>query len=355
MKTAVIALTQKGAELALKIGCVLDTDIYVRQRGDNVSFQKCIINGEIVLVHPFSSNFGNLVERVFHSYEGLVFIMACGIVVRSIAPYLESKGKDPAVVVMDEMGRHVISLLSGHLGGANELTTKVSAITGGIPVITTATDINNVIAFDVFARNNNCAIENICVLKYISSELVNGGKVGLYSDCDLRGVLPPNITRCEPGQKYQNTVVISNKTDISLKAEKTLILRPKNLILGIGCKKGKSREEIEKAVKAFLQKNHRSILSVRKVSSIDLKAREKGILEFCADKGIEFATFSAEAIRSIENEFKTSEFVKKVTGAGNIAETCAVLAGEKAGLVCSKTVYSGITLALAQEERSYCI
>ncbi|NSW91382.1 MAG: cobalt-precorrin 5A hydrolase [Firmicutes bacterium] len=351
MKTAVIALTRKGSELALKIGYALNTDVYIK----NELINKCVLNGDMVLIHPFATDFGKLVKKIFPLYEGLVFIMACGIVVRSISPYLKSKMDDPAVVVVDEMGRFSISLLSGHMGGANKLAEKVSAVTGGIPVITTATDINNVIAFDVFARENGCTIENISCLKYISSELVDGGSVSLYTDCNLRGILPPNIVKYEAGQFCKMAVALSNRTDMPVVAEKVLILRPKNLILGIGCKKGKTREEIESAVVNFLQRNGKSILSVRRVASIGLKARETGIIDFCKDRGIEFVTYPAERIKPIEEKFKTSEFVRKVTGVGNIAESCAVLAGENARLVCSKTVYDGITLALAEEERSYTI
>lgn len=332
MKAAVIALTQKGAELALKIGYALDADVYVKEVGDD---------------------FRKLVERLFPRYEGLVFIMACGIVVRSIAPYLKSKTEDPAVVVVDEKGHYAISLLSGHLGGANRLAGKVSAITGGVPVITTATDVNNVTAFDVFAADNDCAIENRAVLKYVGSELVNGGSVGLYTDCGISGSLPSNIARLEAGQEYPIAVILSNRLDIPVKAEKMLILRPGNLFLGIGCKKGKSRDEIGAAVMAFLKENRRSLLSVRKIASIDLKAGEAGIVDFCGEQGIEFVTYPAEAIKTIEDKFAISEFVRKTTGVGTVAEACAVLAGGDARLVCPKRARNGITLALAEEERSY--
>jgi cobalt-precorrin 5A hydrolase len=365
MKAAVIALTRKGGELALKIGFELKADVYIKD-GEHIKYREYVKHSKYAKYREYalsekevppkcvkSAGVSPLVGEIFPLYEGLIFVMACGIVVRSIAPYIKSKTQDPAVVVVDELGRFVISLLSGHWGGANKLAQDVSAITGGIPVITTATDINNVIAFDVFARDNNCAIENIDDLKYVSAELVNGGKVGLYTDCSLRGVLPSNVVRFEAPQVYQKAVVLSNRTDIPVKAEKMLILRPRNLFIGIGCKKGKTKEEVEMAVMNFLKKNGRSILSVRRISSIDLKAKETGIIEFCKDRNIEFATYPAEAIKPLEDKFETSQFVKKVTGVGNVAETCAVLAGKGSRLVCPKVVYNGITLALAEEERSY--
>ncbi len=357
MKTAIIALTRCGAELALKIAYAMDTDVYIKNNDINKNgfINRYVLNGKMILVHPFTTGFKKMVEKIFAKYEGLVFIMACGIVVRSIAPYLKGKSEDPAVVVVDEMGRFAISLLSGHMGGANKLAGEISAVAGAVPVITTATDIHNVIAFDIFACENDCVIENTGCLKHISSELVNGGKVSLYSDCNLRGILPGNVLPYEKGQKCKRAVVLSNREDVPVAAEKVLLLRPKNLIMGIGCKKGKSRDEIEAAVMDFLKREKRSILSVRRIASIDLKSKEPGIVDFCLGKGIEFVTYRAEKIKLAAEKFSNSEFVKKVTGVGNVAESCAVIAGEKAKLVCPKTIYSGITLALAEEERSYYI
>lgn len=351
MKTAVIALTRNGAELAFKVGSAIDGDVYAKDDYIN----KFIFNSGFVLAHPFTSDFGKLVKKLFHNYEGLVFIMACEIVVRGIAPYIKSKEEDPAVVVVDEMGRFAVSLLSGHMGGANNLAGTVAAITGGVPVITTSTDTNNIIAFDVFAKKNNCVIENIGELKHISSELVSGGIVSFYTDCRLSGILPPNIICYEPGQNCKVAVVLSNKEKVWVIANKVLYLRPRNLIIGIGCKKGKSKEEIERAVIHFLRRNGRSILSLRCLASLEIKAEEKGILDFCREKEIEYVTVSTEEIRSVESKFSTSEFVRKVTGVGNVAEACAVISGENSRLVCPKTVYNGITLTLAEEDRNFLI
>ena len=351
MKTAVISLTLRGTELALKIGCRLKADIYAKNR----FVEKCVIKDELFLIHPFTTEFSTLIEKVFNSYDALIFVMACGIVVRSIAPYIKDKVSDPAVVVVDEKGQHVISLLSGHIGGANKLAREVAWLTGGVPVITTDTDVNEVMAFDVFAVENGCVIENIEDLKYISSELVNGGEVGLYTDCPLSGFLPDNVIKDEPPGSCKYGVVLSNSVSVPYKAEKVLYIRPKNLILGIGCKKGTPKEAIESAVDDFMKRNNKSLLSVKYLASIDLKKDEKGIVEFCKDKGIEFRTFSAEVIKSIENRFATSAFVKKSVGVGSVSEACAVIGGGDAKLICPKTAYKGITLALAEERRVFYI
>jgi cobalt-precorrin 5A hydrolase len=351
MKTAVVSLTLRGAELALKIGYQMKADIYVK----NQVIEKYVMSDRLFLVHPVTTEFSTLIEKLFNSYDALVFVMACGIVVRSIAPYIKDKVNDPAVLVVDEKGQHVISLLSGHIGGANKLAKEVARLTGGVPVITTATDVNNVIAFDVFAVENGCIIENIKDLKYISSELVNGGEVGFYTDCTISGTLPENVIKEQLPGSCKYGVVLSNVLNIPYKAEKILIIRPKNLILGIGCRKGTSTEAIENAVEHFLNKNNKSLLSIKYLASIDLKKEEKGIVEFCKRTGIEFRTFSAEVIKSIEDRFTASTFVKKSVGVGSVSEACAVMGGNNAKLICPKTVYKGITLALAEEERVFYI
>lgn len=363
MKTAVIALTKNGVELAGKIGRDLDADIYVK----NDYIEKVILNGELFMIHPFTVDFHGMIKKIFHAYDALIFIMACGIVVRSIAPYIKDKQSDPAVVVVDELGRFAVSLLSGHIGGANRLAGRVAAVMGGIPIITTATDINGVIAFDELAAENHCAIENIGDLKYISSELVNGGRISFFSDCRIAGVLPHNIESVVSGQLCKLAVAVTNSTKKPVDAEKILYLRPRNLIIGIGCKKGKTGQEIGEAVMDFIQNNSKSMLSVKCITSISVKANERGILDFCSEKNIPFKTFSAEEIKKVEHRFPSSDFVKKITGVGCVAEACAVLGGMHGGqwneaerpagsnpkLICPKTVYNGITLALAEEEKVF--
>ena len=363
MKIAIIALTKNGVELAGKIGRELDADLYLK----NDFIEKVILNGELFMIHPFSVDFHGMIEKIFFKYDALIFIMACGIAVRSIAPYIKDKQSDPAVVVVDELGRFAVSLLSGHIGGANRLAGRVAALMGGVPIITTATDINGVIAFDELAADNGCAIENIESLKYISSELVNGGKVSFFSDCRTAGVLPRNIEAVVSGQTCKLAVAVTNSTTAPVAAERVLYLRPRNLIIGIGCKKGKTKREIEDAVMDFIQKNRKSMLSVKGMASISIKANERGILDFCSEKNIPFKTFSAEEIKTVEHRFPSSDFVKKVTGVGGVSEACAVLAGMHGGrrngeeqpaggspkLICRKTVNNGITLALAEEERVF--
>jgi cobalt-precorrin 5A hydrolase len=350
MKTAVVGITKRGVALAFQVGHKLEADIYVKPTWleDHLNNdQHC----PAPRVFPITEDLGTLVGKLFPAYDALVFIMACGIVVRCLAPYIRHKAEDPAVVVTDESGLFAISLLSGHLGGANNLAKAVANITGGTPVITTATDIRQVVAFDEVAKENDCRIENLAVLKYISATLVNGGKIAFYTDFALQGDLPANLIPYSHDTGLKCVVVFSNRTDLELRGEKILTLRPRNLILGIGCRKGISSQQIQVAVEEFMQRNRKSLLSVKTVASLDLKKGEEGLVSFCQEKQLPFRTVSSEVIKEVEHHFSFSPFVKAQVGVGSVAEACAVVSGHQARLISPKTIFKGLTLALAEEEK----
>jgi cobalt-precorrin 5A hydrolase len=352
MKTAVIALTRNGSEMAAKIGTKLKAHVYIKE--------EFIDRVEEIEFFPINESLYSIVRDIFNKYEALVFIMACGIVVRSIAPYIMSKTTDPAIVVLDEKGLNVISLLSGHLGGANSLAIEIADITGGNAVITTATDINEMVSFDVFAKQNDCVIENIECLKYISSQLVNGGKAVLYSSCKIKGNIPDNIIvkqteEVEPDETCKYSVILTNSAADDVYREKTLLLRPRNLVLGIGCKRDTPGHWIKAAIEDFMKINNKSILSLKCLATIDLKKDEQGILEFCREKGLKLKIIPREDIKGLEENFTCSEFVKQKVGVASVAEPCAVLASDGGKLICGKTVYQGITLALSEENKEYII
>lgn len=341
MKTAVIAITEKGSILASNISNVLNADLFLF---DEHMKEK---NNIRKLEKPLSKNIQNL----FNNYEGLIFIMAIGIVVRVIAPYIVSKIKDPAIVVLDEKGNYVVSLLSGHIGGANELAIKVAKIVGGKAVITTATDINNTPAADIIAKENNCHIENIENLKYINGALARGETINLFTDYKVNNSKEDFIV-INSQEEYKNNIVLSDRIH-NLNFGITLYLRPKILVLGIGCKKNIEYKKIELSIKAFMDKNNRSINSINIISSIDIKAHENGILDFCKNYNIVYKTFTAEQLKTVEHKFTISEFVKQTVGVGNVCETSGYIASNKGYQIASKTLYNGITLALFQ--KSYCV
>lgn len=336
--------------------------------------------------------------------DGIIFVGACGIAVRHIAPYLVSKKKDPAVLVIDECGKFVISLLSGHLGGANELAEQAAQILGAIPVVTTATDLHHCFAVDVFAKKNHCEILNLPAAKEVSAALLAGKEVGFYSDFPVEGELPQGLVYCDVQgrpigkevtqtvhkweaaeditiEKLKKKILKSKAADsfrekhlhkkranestleigIAVTNEKnkkpfpvTTVIVPRNIVLGMGCRKEKDAEGILAAALAALEQSGIYLQAVAKLTSIDLKKEEKGLLALAKRLQIPFETFSEEELRQVKGTFSASPFVQNVTGVDNVCERSAVLGSHYGTLIQKKTGRDGVTTALAAAEwRSY--
>ena len=283
MKIASIAFTENGAKIVKMLVHEMDVKGYV--------FEKYKTDG----LETFN-NVSSLVRDIFKKYNAIVFVGACGIAVRSIAPYVKDKAKDPAVVVVDEKGNFAIPILSGHIGGANDLAEKIASLTSGVAVITTATDINKKFSVDTFAVRNNLHIGDTKLIKEISSRILNDKKVGLYTDYELK-----NVPDCF---EESNEVGICISDDDKKPFRTTLNLMPKNVVLGIGCRKG--CETVEESILAFLKVNGVSVYSLFAVATVDIKKNEKGIVEFCEKFDIPLLTFSAETLAAVEGEFTAS-------------------------------------------------
>ncbi|MDO4619008.1 MAG: cobalamin biosynthesis protein [Lachnospiraceae bacterium] len=267
--------------------------------------------------------------------DGLLFIGAAGIAVRAIAPFVQKKTMDPAVVVIDEKGHFVIPLLSGHIGGANAWAAELAAELQAVPVITTATDLNGVFAVDTWAVSQGLAIRNPERIRQVSAKLLAGERIGLYSELPVAGRYPDGVTSEEP---YDVVISPFRRDDAALH------LIPRCVTLGIGCRKGTPEEAIE----ALFQKCGPEECSVTAVCSIDLKAEEPGLLAFCGHHGFPFRTASASALRAVPGAFTGSEFVRSVTGVENVCERAAVWGGGR--LLLPKTAENGVTMAAAMAE-----
>ncbi len=282
-------------------------------------------------------------KECFASCNGLIFIGATGIAIRQIAPYLQSKSLDPAVVVIDEQGNYAISLLSGHLGKANDLTLAIAKSLGAQPVITTATDIQKRFAVDSWSLSQNCAIADIKQIKQISARILADEPVGFLNDFSMQGELPKGVvasTSTEAG------IYISIKQGLVPFAQ-TLQLVPKIIALGIGCRKNTTLAALEELVFSTLKKENIHPAAVGKVASIDLKSSEKGLLELAKKYKWHFETYSKEELAVLAGHYTDSAFVSSVTGVGNVCERSAVRASS-GKLILQKTKGNGITIAIAQ-------
>lgn len=290
----------------------------------------------------------------FWGEKALLFIGASGIAVRMIAPHVKDKFTDSPVLVMDEKGTFVIPLLSGHAGGAVEFAREISENMGAQAVITTATDVEQKFAVDVFAKKNGLVLTDRKKAKEISAAVLDGKKIGFYSEFPVEGKLPEELEKCETEEvlgNYAYGIRIAGKRSEKEEGDSVLELYPKNLVLGIGCRRGISSDEIQRAadeVKEILGFTEKEVCEI---VSIDLKKEEEGLLSYAEKWQLPFATFSAEELEKVESVSSHSEFVRKITGVDNVCERAAILAaGEDGKLLLPKQCLDRVTMAVAEKK-----
>jgi cobalt-precorrin 5A hydrolase len=283
----------------------------------------------------------DILPKVWESYDAIIMILAVGAVVRKIAPYLKSKESDPAVIVLNLELNRVLPLLSGHLGGANELASLLERkLPNCINFITTATDQTNTLSFEMLAKKRGWRVKNLKALANISNRLLNNKsvKVATYKAIFESIENRENLKLINFDEVDKNSVVIGYQ-NIEL-----LTLVPK-LYLGIGCNKGTKKELIKEAVELFLDEFNIEKTDIAKLASFEAKSKEKGLLEFAKDEGFKIEFFSKDDINSVEKEFSASASTK-FFGLKGVAEPSSVLASEYKELIFKKRAYFGaITIA----------
>lgn len=327
MRLAIWSVTRGAGNLAKKIGVKLEADIY--------TLKKFQLENTIQI-----ENFTDELTKKFNNYDGHIFIMATGIVIRKISCLIKSKDIDPAVLVIDEGGNFVISLLSGHIGGANELTYKVANTFSLLPIITTSSDVTGKIAIDTLSQKLNCEMESLTKAKDLTSLIVDNKKVE---------ILLPNNVKIGENTNSSGVVIASNKKNIDI-----MRIYPKNLIVGVGCRRGTPKEEIFKALDEVMKKHNLAYESIKRVATVDIKADELGLLSLVEELQKELVIISREEIKEVEQRFKGSEFVKKQTGVSCVSEPCALLASNGNGdFLEQKYIYNGITISIYEEKFGY--
>ena len=331
MRAAIISLTDKGKELSLRIA----------QTADFISTERFCLRSHSDFGSRCFEDLGGLVSDIFHRYNALVFVCTCGIAVRTIAPHIHSKTSDPAVIVIDDGGSFVIPILSGHIGGANALALRLAELIGAQAAVTTATDTGGRFSSDSFAVANGLIMTDMEAAKAAAAAVLSGEKLGLVSEYDYIN-LPDDISadkECRIGL-YIGT---GKKEPFPV----TLRLVPKNIVLGIGCKRGTECETIENAVISALKKADIPMARVADIATADIKANEQGLLRFCEKYDFKLSTYTAQELMAVKGSFTVSDFVRAVTGADNICERSAVKCsgGE---LILRKTAANGITVAAAE-------
>lgn len=282
-------------------------------------------------------NFTEELTAKFNTYEGHIFIMASGIVIRKISTLLKAKELDPAVLLIDEGKHFVISLLSGHLGGANELTNTLAELLQLVPVITTSSDITGKIAVDTIAQKLKAELEDLTSAKEVTSLIVDGKKVNI--------LLPKNVRFSEQGNA-EALIVISNRKKI----EMTRIC-PKNIILGIGCRKNIKKEEILEAIENTMSKHNLDMKSIKHIATVDVKATEEGLRQASKFLNLELKIITRDEIKKVEHWFAGSDFVQENIGVRAVSEPVAVLSSSQRGeFIERKAKHQGITISIYEEE-----
>lgn len=282
-------------------------------------------------------------RKSFSECDGIIFVGAVGIAVRLISPLIKSKDIDPAVIVIDEKGQYILPILSGHIGGGNKLANELATTLLATPIITTATDLNQKLAIDTWAVESGAVVANIDMIKHISAAILKGDEVFIESDFSIEGTLPNELTH----KSFGKLGVMVSLDETKKPFDKTLNIIPKIITLGIGCRKDISPASLKAFIEETLANEKISIKAVDKIASIDIKSKEKAILEFADEHGIKACFYTADELSELEGSFTKSEFVKATTGVDNVCERSAMLCsgGE---LILQKTAKDGMTIAIAK-------
>lgn len=348
IKTAVICFTERGAELANRIKgaesaggikpeyktevmaegfrCEYSFELYAKYEGFD--------SNKYTRIKPVTESLNAWTLSMQKNKYALIFISAMGIAVRAIAGGLESKLSDSPVVVVDELGLHAIPVVSGHVGGANELAIFISNSIGAVPVITTATDIEEAFSVDLFAKENGLRIHNKDGIKKVSAKALEGKPIRLCIEN-----YPP---------KKADIIVSGDEKYKAMKDECDILLCPKKYAVGIGCRRGTEFEDLKAFFEKVLTINGIKPDEVGAIASIDLKADEEGIIELGRFYRIPFITYTSELLEKAAGDFTESDFVKEKTGVGNVCERAAVLlTGNRGVILQDKYSENGMTLAIA--------
>lgn len=353
MRLAVISFTRAGGLLCGRLvtrarelgfncrGYVMDRFFHILQ--------------DVPGICPLGEPVAEWTRTWFDQVDGLVYIGAAGIAVRAVAPCLKDKMTDPAVVVIDEKGDYVVSLLSGHIGGANELAAVLADMLGAVPVITTASDVRQKTAVDVWAKARGLGLSDRVLAKQVAASLLDGEPVGFFSDYPLSEPVPEGFCQGEPCRMNVWITARRRPEETSpvfrccTEGRRTLRLIPRTLTVGVGCRRGVEGARVMRAVTRAMEQADLDLKAVANLASIDIKKEEAGIWDAAKELGVPFLTFSSEKLNEVPGMFTPSDFVRQVTGTDNVCERSA-LAGAGAGavLLVRKQAADGVTIAVAQ-------
>ena len=328
MKYAVITFTEQGDKIAEVLASKFNVDLYSKKKHSDFNFKE-------------------ISKKVMENYLAIIFISSTGIAVRAIAPYIKSKDVDPAVLVIDNSCNYVISLLSGHLGGANQLTLDVSKFLNAEPIITTATDNLGIDAPDIVAKDNELIIEDLKKAKNIAALLVEGKRVGFF---DEKGIVQTPIGYSSNLEDISGLLYVSSSESIIKHLQDTTVptlrLIRKDIVLGIGCRKDFSVEKMQHTVLRILKESNIDYRAIKSIATVEIKKDEVAIKALVDYLKCQLKIFTIEDIRVVQHKYEGSDFVEKTIGVRAVSEPCVELSGAK--IISNKMKLDGMTLCIGQ-------
>ena len=334
MRIAILSVSKKGYDLSFEIKELLDKD------------------STIIKCDVYHKDVKNTFNLLFYEYDAIIAIMASGILIRSISHLIESKTTDPAVLNIDDNGNFVISMLSGHLGGANKLTAKVADLIGATAVITTSTDVNKKLGIDVLAQDLYLSIDDTKEILHFNKSILDSKEVVFTVNSNgnydyLFEYLNDNTLEMDVSIYFSSRI---DEGEIEAKCDDhTITLRPRKIVFGIGCRRGKSCEEINKAVDIVLNDLNINKSRIDMLSSVEIKKDEKGILDLAQKLDIPVNFVELDKLKLFKSDdIQESEFVKSKFGIPGVCEPSALItAGFESKLIYKKTAFNGVTISVA--------
>ncbi len=330
MKTALLYLSEAGGELARKIQAHLPDSTMHQCRGGRLE---------------------STTRKAWNDADALVFIMAAGIAVRVISPFVQDKYMDPAVVVCDERGRYAISLLSGHIGGANRLAEIIAGITEGQAVITTASDIYGHTAVDLWARKLGIVFDDRTALTRVMARLLDKGSLNVWSECSLPQ-LPQDFRQVNHISDADIVLGFRTRDHLPGVPSRAALGTLPVLCAGIGCNRGTGASAIEKALSETCLQHGLAMSSIDRIASIDIKQDEQGLIDFARNTGRRLLFFTRDELNAV-NDVSTSSIVLKATGAKGVAEPAAILGAGNGKLIVRKMKWKDVTTAIALDTSAW--
>ena len=349
-KTAVIAITKHGIEIARQIKeKISEVEIYAPAKH----------NDSAADINWFTEQTAQLVASLFKTKDALICIFSLGAVIRLIAPFLIDKKSDPAVLVIDDKANFVISALSGHLGGANALARLVASFfMNSRPVITTAADVNETIAVDLIGREFGWKIENNENVTKVSALMVNEEKIGLYQETGEKNwwhtpSLPKNVIIVRSldelrSPDFSGALIISDRliTDTII-LEKSVIYRPKSLVIGLGLHLDTHINDIEFGIQVVMKDKGLSPISIRNVSSITREVKVRGLQEFSDQYGIPIEIYGKDRLATVKVP-NPSHMVQKYEGTASVSEASSILSSKGELIVPKQKFPPNLTVAVSR-------